>query len=250
VSSEFFKAGLTSGSDLLASSSDTNNDALAPALVASLQGAAHDVHVASAVESVVETAIGHVHQPGLDCLAILQVLGRVDKVGSSELGRPLLLLLVHIDDDDLACFVLDSALDDTQANTASAEDGNSGALLNTALTSSDHRGAVAGSNTAAKQTGTVHWGLLSDGDNGDVSDDGVLGESRAAHEVQEILALALEARGTVGHHTLALCGADGGAEVSLARLAELALLALSGAVKKSKLLAMVRLLPDFFQTLE
>jgi hypothetical protein len=218
--------------------------------VAGLQSAAHDVHVAGAVEGVVETAICHVHQPRLDCLAVLQVLGWVDKVGCSELGRPLLLLLVHIDDDDLACFVLDSSLDDTQANTASAEDGNSGTLLDTALTSSYHRGTVAGGDTAAKQTGTVHWGLLSDGDNGDVGDDGVLGESRAAHEVQEILALALEARGTVGHHTLALCGANGGAEVSLARLAELALFALSGAVEKSRLSAIVRLMLDFFQALE
>jgi hypothetical protein len=229
---EFIWARLTSGSDLLASSSDTNDDALAPALVAGLQGAAHDVHVAGAVESVVEAAVGHVHQPGLNSLAVLQVLGRVDEVGCSELGRPLLLRLVHVDDDDLAGFVLDRALDDTQADTASAEDGDGGALLDTTLAGGDHRGAVAGGDTAAEQTGTVHRGLLGDGDYGDVGDDGVLGESRAAHEVQEILALALEARGAVGHHTLALCGANGTAEVGLARLAELALLALSGAVEK------------------
>jgi hypothetical protein len=50
--------------------------------------------------------------------------------------------------------------------------------------------------------------------------------------VQEILALALETSGAVGHHTLALCGTNGTAKVGLARLAELALLALSGAVEK------------------
>jgi hypothetical protein len=66
--------------------------------------------------------------------------------------------------------------------------------------------------------------------------------------VQEILALALEARGAVGHHTLALCGANGTAEVSLARLAELALLALSGAVGKI-LSAIVRLLLHLLQAL-
>lgn len=48
--------------------------------------------------------------------------------------------------------------------------------------------------------------------------------------MEEILALALEARGTVGHDTLALGGADLAAKVGLAGLAELALLALGGAV--------------------
>jgi anthranilate phosphoribosyltransferase len=50
--------------------------------------------------------------------------------------------------------------------------------------------------------------------------------------VQEILALALETSGAVGHHALALCGTNGTAEVGLARLAELALLALSSAVRE------------------
>lgn len=223
-------ATLTSGGNLLASSGDTNDDALAPALVAGLERAAHDVHVASAVESVVETAIGHVHQPRLDRLALLQVLGRVDEVGSTELGRPLLLRLVHVDDDDLASFVLDRTLDDTQANAASAEDSDSGALLNTPLAGGDHGGAIAGGDTAAEQTGAIHGSLGGDCDDGDVGDNGVLREGRAAHEVQEILALALETSGAVGHHTLALCGTNGTAKVGLARLAELALLALSGTV--------------------
>jgi hypothetical protein len=43
--------------------------------------------------------------------------------------------------------------------------------------------------------------------------------------VEEVLALAPEARGAVGHDTLTLCSADLAAEVGLAGLAELALLA-------------------------
>ena len=200
--------------------------------MAGLERAAHDVHVASAVESVVETAIGHVHQPRLDCLAILEVLSRVDEVGSTELSRPLLLRVVHVDDDDLTCFVLDSTLDDTETNAASTKDSDSGTLLNTALASSDHGGAIASGDTAAEQTGAVHGSLLGDGNDGDVGDNGVLRESGAAHEVQEVLALALETRGAVRHHTLALCGTNGTAKVGLARLAELALLALGSAVRK------------------
>jgi hypothetical protein len=43
--------------------------------------------------------------------------------------------------------------------------------------------------------------------------------------VEEVLALALEARGAVGHNALTLSCADLAAQVGLARLAELALLA-------------------------
>lgn len=46
------------------------------------------------------------------------------------------------------------------------------------------------------------------------------------HEVEDVLPLALEPAGSVGHHTLSLGGSDGSAEVGLARLTELALLAL------------------------
>lgn len=49
--------------------------------------------------------------------------------------------------------------------------------------------------------------------------------------MEEILALALEARGSVGHDTLTLSGSDLATEVGLAGLAELALLALGGAVE-------------------
>ena len=48
--------------------------------------------------------------------------------------------------------------------------------------------------------------------------------------MQEVLALALEARGAVWHHTLTLGGTNLAAEVGLARLAELALFAFGCAV--------------------
>lgn len=49
--------------------------------------------------------------------------------------------------------------------------------------------------------------------------------------MEEVLALALESRGSVWHNTLSLCGSDLAAEVGLAGLAELALLALWGAAR-------------------
>jgi hypothetical protein len=71
-----------------------------------------------------------------------------------------------------------------------------------------------------------------DGNDGDIGDDGVLGEGGGSHEVEEILALALKSRGAVGHQTLTLGGSDLAAKVGLSGLAELALLALRGAVGK------------------
>lgn len=61
-----------------------------------------------------------------------------------------------------------------------------------------------------------------------LANDRVLREGGAAHEVQELLALALEARSAVRHHSLALSRANGSTEVGLAAEAELALTALGG----------------------
>jgi hypothetical protein len=49
--------------------------------------------------------------------------------------------------------------------------------------------------------------------------------------MQEVFALGLEARGTVGHDALTLCSTDLAAEVGLSRLAELAFFALWSAEK-------------------
>ena len=211
------------GGDFLTRGSDADDDGLAPALVAGLEGSAHDVDVARAVEGVVAPSIRHLDELLLDALGA-QLAG-VDEVGSAELLGPLLLGVVDVDDDDLAGLVLHRALDDGETDAARAEDGNVGALLHAALAGGDDGRAVPGCDAAAEQAGAVHGGLLGDGDDGDVRDDGVLGECGGAHEVEEVLALALEARGAVGHDALALGCADLAAQVGLARLAELALLA-------------------------
>ena len=62
--------------------------------------------------------------------------------------------------------------------------------------------------------------------------------------MEEVFALALEARGAVGHHALALRGADLAAEVGFAGLAELALAAFGRAVVWY--CVSVRIFPFFF----
>lgn len=215
---------LTPGGNLLTGSSNADDDALTPTLVASLESSTHDVNVARAVESVVATAVGELDQLVDNRLALGEG-GRVDEVGGAELARPLLLAGVNIDNDDLGSAVGDGTLDDAEADAAGAEDGDLAALLDVG---GDGGGAVAGGDAAAEQAGAVHGGLRLHGDDRDVGDDGVLAERGGAHEVEDVLAAGAEAGGAVGHHTLALGGADFAAEVGLARLAELALLALGG----------------------
>lgn len=79
----------TSSGDLLARSGDTNNDALTPALVAGLEGGAHDADVASTVKGVVATSVSHLDELLNDGL-VLEVV-RVDKVGGAKLLGPFLL---------------------------------------------------------------------------------------------------------------------------------------------------------------
>lgn len=210
-------------------SSNTNDDALAPALVASLQGSAHDTDVASAVKGVVTATVGHLDQVLLDGLA--RQLGGVDKVGGTELAGPGFLAVVDINGDDLARLVLDGTLHDGQTDTASTEDSDVGALLDVG---GHHRGTVPGGDTAAQQAGSVGGDLGSHSHDRDVGNNRVLGEGRSTHEVEDVLAPRLEARGAVGHDTLTLSGTDLAAEIGLARLAELALTAFGGAVMVSR----------------
>jgi hypothetical protein len=60
--------------------------------------------------------------------ALALELERVDKVGRAELLGPLLLLRVDVDRDDLGAVLGARALDDREADTADAEDGDGGAL--------------------------------------------------------------------------------------------------------------------------
>lgn len=206
-----------------------SRDTHTPALVAGLEGGAHDVDVTSAVKGVVETAVGHLDEVILDLL--VANLGRVHEIRRAKLVRPRLLSVVRVDGDDATGLGKDRSRDDGQTNTADTKDGDSATGLDLCGLGC---GAETGGDTAAEQACLVERCLFGNRDQAVLRDDGVLRESGGAHKVQELLALAGEALGAVGHHTLALRGADGTAQVGLARLAELALLAL-GSVQEDDL---------------
>ena len=99
-----------SGRDLLASSSNTDDDGLTPTLVAGLEGSTHNTDVTSAVEGVVATTVGHLDKLVLD--GLVTELGGVHEVSSTELVTPLLLGWVDVDNNDLASLASGSTLDD------------------------------------------------------------------------------------------------------------------------------------------
>jgi hypothetical protein len=217
-----------SGGNLLASSSNADDDRLTPALMAGLQSLSHDSHVSGTVKGEVATSVGHLHQLVNNSGALGQ-LGGVDKVSGTKLVSPSLLVAIDVNDNDLGGSSLLGAHHDGQTDTASAEDSNIVALLDIG---GDGGSSVAGGDTAAEQTGSVLGSRGVDGDEGDVSNHSVLGEGRAAHIRIEILALALEPGGSVWQNTLTLGGSHLLAQVGLAGLAELALLAL-GSVEQN-----------------
>lgn len=88
----------TSG-DLLTSGRNTDDRANTPPFVASLQRRAHDMHIACAVERVVQTAISDLDEMVLDALALGE-LSRVDELVRAELLRPGFLAWIRVDRDD------------------------------------------------------------------------------------------------------------------------------------------------------
>ena len=169
---------LTSSADFLAGCCDSDDDALAPALVTGLECRSHDAHVARAVEGVVAASVRHLNQVLLD--AFTAQLGRVDEVGRAKLLAPGLLAVVDVHDYDLPGTVLYGALDDGETDASGAKDCDIRALF---YIRSHYCGPVPGGDTAAEQAGAVHGCFGSNGYDGYVGNDGVLGEGRGAHEM-------------------------------------------------------------------
>ena len=216
------KEVLTSRRDLLPSSRNANNNTLAPALVARLERRAHHAGIARAIKRVVAPTIRHLNQLVDDRLALGQ-LGRVDKIRRAKLARPLLLGRVDIHNDDLTRLVGHRALHHAQPNTPGTKHGNVAALLHLGR---DARRAVAGRDAAPEQARPIHRRVRLDGHHGDISDNRVLAEGTRAHKMQDVLPARPEPARPVRHHALTLRRANLTAQVRLAALAELALLAL------------------------
>lgn len=222
---------LTSSLDLLPGSRNADDDGLPPTLMTRFQGSAHDANVAGTVKGVVASAVGHLNQLVDDAGALGQ-LERVKEICRAEFPAPLFLVRVEVDDDDLPGLLRDRALDHAKADASGPKYSDVRPFLHLGR---DPRRAVAGRDATPEQARLVHRRVLLHRHDRDVCYHCILREGRAAHKVQQVLALAPEARRAIGHHALALRGADLAAEVRLAGLAELAFFTFWCAVGRSRI---------------
>ena len=101
--------------DFLAGAGDADDGALAPSLVAALQGLAHGGDVADAFEGMIGAAFGQVdqvrHQVAFD-------LVRIDEMGHAEFFGDVLASGINVDTDDHLGADHPGALDDVEADAA------------------------------------------------------------------------------------------------------------------------------------
>ena len=210
------------GGNFFTGTGHANDHGFAPALVTALQRRTHHVHVPNALEGVVHTAIGELHNHILNRIT---VLGGIDEVGGTELTGHGFLVVVQVDGNDALRLGHHSPLDHRQSNAAETKYGHGGAGL---YLGGIQHGTDAGGDAAAKQANLVHGGFLAHLGQGNFRHYGVFGEGAGAHVVVNHLAVHGEAAGAVGHQALALGGTHGLAQVGLAAEAELALATLGG----------------------
>src|SRR6267143_1874130 len=208
--------------DLLARARDADDHRHPPALVAALERLAHHLDVADAFEAVVGAALGQVHQVRDQVLA--GFLG-IDEMRHAELLGEVLSRRIEIHADDHVCAGEARALHDVEPDAAETEYHHVGARLD--LGGVDHR-ADAGGHAAADVAHLVERGVFADLGQRDLGHHGVVGKSRSAHVVEQLLAPEREAAAAVGHHALPLRGTYRLAQIGLAAQAVFALPALRG----------------------
>lgn len=218
----------TSG-DLVSGSGNTNDATLTPATMSNLESISHDLGDTGAIEREVVTPLLGSEQRFLHITTFS--IHRVVAVRGTHLLGDLELLGVQVDSGNDSSTSSLGSLNDSKTDGTESEDGDTGAGLHVAVV---ENGTPAGGNTATKH---AHMTEISVGVNlggGNLSNNRVLSERRAAHEVVDSLAVFAEARGAVGHDTLALGRADLGTQVrSLALTEDAVVLAALGSVARN-----------------
>ena len=217
------------GGDLLAGAGDADDDALAPTLVAALEGLAHHFDIADAFERIIDAAVGHVDDRRHD---VFLVPG-IDEVRHAELLRQGAFARIDVDTDDAVRADDTRALYHVEADAAEPENGD--------VRSRFHLGGIhhrpeAGGHAAADVADLVEGRIFPNLRDGDLRQHREIRERRGAHVVKDGLAVERKARSAVRHQAPALGFPDSAAEVRLAGQAELALPAL-GRIERDHVIA-------------
>mmetsp|Transcript_3536 Transcript_3536/g.8437 ORF Transcript_3536/g.8437 Transcript_3536/m.8437 type:complete len:365 (+) Transcript_3536:219-1313(+) len=204
------------GANFMTRCSNTDDARYSPTTVAALQCGSHDIHISRAVETVVDTPIGH----GSGNMFLNRDIKFfwINTIGGAQLFGNFELLGVDIDGDDFGGPGHFGALNDGKANCPKTKHGNGRVRLNLA---SIPDGSKTRRNSASEEAGLSEVSFLVDFGARNLSDDGVLAHGTASHKVENIFSFRVfESHGSVRHDPLSLGASDLGAEVGLWTLAK------------------------------
>src|SRR3984893_6136595 len=185
-------------SNLLAGFRHANHDRYAPAAMTGFQCLTHHGGIAGAVEGVIGAAVGQRDQM-LDDIAI-DLLG-VDEMRHAEAAAPFFLGIVDIDADDFVGTNHPGALDDIEPDAAKPEHDHVGARRD--LGGVDHRADARGY-AAADVTALIEGRVFANFCDRDFRQHGKVRKRRAAHVMEDRLALVAGTRGAIWHQAFAL----------------------------------------------
>src|SRR6056297_1299965 len=164
--------------DFLTRTGDTDNTALTPALVGTLQSLTHDLHIADTFEAVVDSAAGH----GNKVLHHVVHIAWVDEVCHAELTTQGFLRRIHVDADNTGGTHHACTLHHIQANATQPENGNRCTDLDT---HGERDGSDARGDAAADVADLVEGGILTHLCQGNLGKNRVIGKGGAAHVVSQ-----------------------------------------------------------------
>ena len=164
--------------DLLPGTGYSDDDALTPAFVTTLQCGTHDLHIAYALKAEVHTAIGHLHDNFLNWFVKVTW---VDAIGSAHDAGQIKFTGVGVYADDAPCPSQARTLHHGQADAAQTKDSHRVASLDFGGVAN---GAQAGGDAAAQQTYFLRVSRRVDFGEGHFSHHGVFAKGAGAHVME------------------------------------------------------------------
>lgn len=172
-----------SGGNFVSARSDTDNAGLSPTSVSEFEGVSHDLGISCTVESVVVAPLLDGEEVVLNSLPIFE-FSWVDEEVATELKSGFLLLGVEVNSDNKSGTSDLGGLNDGESNSSESENNDSSVRLNLAGVPDS---SPTSGESASEHADLIKISLLVDLGCGDLSNDGVLTEGGASHEVVDNL---------------------------------------------------------------